>query len=857
MPKRVYEIAKELNKTSKDVIDTLKLLGMDKKAVSNLDDDEIKKLKNSYNPLPKKTLAKTIYIENKNNNDKNKMSDDKRLKDNKQQNRNRNSNSRYSDKPKTNDDRRNAESNRGQQIRRDGSKKTISPEIKKKFFSKEGQDGLERKNFNRTRQDSNRTQQNRDGKNRTFNNRQGQFNKDDNGYKRGFNKDNQGFDKKNQSDKSSFNKRNDKSFSNKDNIDQTLTKNKANNRKLDSKKANKKNDYKKSKKEENHIGLEKIQKNINKKTAKKKNLVSHVEIPENITLQEFAQLIKVQASQLIKKLFMDGKIYTINDVIDFDTAEEIALEYDITVEKEITTDVIEELLREKEDPEEALVNIPPVVCVMGHVDHGKTSLLDAIRNTNAVSKESGGITQHIGASQVIKNDKIITFLDTPGHEAFISMRLRGAQSTNIAILVVAADDGVMPQTIEAINHAKAAGIEIIVAINKIDKPAANIERVKSDLAEYGVVVSDWGGDVDCVPVSAHTGEGIDDLLDMVLLTAEVLDLKANPNRNARGVVLEAKMDPKKGKVASLLVQKGTLKVGDPIAVGSACGKVRSMINFKGQKIKEAGPSTPVEITGLNEIANAGDTFIVTDSDKEAKNFAETYVEEERKKMLEATKGRMSLDDLFKQIKEGSLKELNIVVKADVQGSVEALKQSLEKLSNDEVVIKIIHGGVGTISESDVILASASNAIIIGFNVKIDSVASDIVSRDNIDCRLYSVIYKAIEDVQDAMNGMLEPVFEEKVQGKLIVRQIFKASGVGIIAGCFVESGIITNKSKIRLYRNNKVIYDGELSSLKRFKDEAKEVKMGFECGIVLDNFEDIQVDDTLETYIMVEVERKL
>lgn len=369
------------------------------------------------------------------------------------------------------------------------------------------------------------------------------------------------------------------------------------------------------------------------------------------------------------------------------------MEHNIICTKEITVDVIEELLREKhEDAEENMVKVPPVVCVMGHVDHGKTSLLDAIRNTNAVSKESGGITQHIGASQVERDGELITFLDTPGHEAFTAMRLRGAQSTNIAILVVAADDGVMPQTIEAINHAKAANIEIIVAINKIDKPAANIDRVKKDLSENGILVSDWGGEIDCVPVSAHTGEGIDDLLDMVLLTAEVLELKANPNRTARGLVLEAKMDPKKGKVASLLVQKGTLRVGDPIAVGTAYGKVRAMINFKGERINEAGPSTPVEIIGLNEVPMAGETFVVTDSDKEARNFAATYMQEERKKMLEATKSRLSLDDLFEQIKEGNLKELNIIVKADVQGSVEAIKQSLEKLSNEEVIVKIIHGG---------------------------------------------------------------------------------------------------------------------------------------------------------------------
>lgn len=832
---RVHELAKELNKSSKEIIEALKGVGIEKTALSTLDASDIDKVKKIYKP---KTENKINTSNNFNKNNDNKKVFNKKPMNNENQN------------------------NTGNKVN-NKFKKTFN----KSFSSDKRNERVERgerndRNFRNERNEKfahNRDQQKQDsGENR--NNRFNPRSKDRN-FNNGANKDKAFSFKRNagsNEQKPFANKKTSdnrgKSFS-KDSVENTAITPKSNNRKQDPKKQVKKNDYKKSKKAENKIGLEKLQKNITKKAAKKKQVVTQIEIPEKILLQDLANLMKIQPAQIIKKLFMDGKVFTLNDTIDFETAEEIALEYDIICEKEITEDVIEELLKEKEELEENLENVPPVVCVMGHVDHGKTSLLDAIRNTNAVAKESGGITQHIGASQILHGDKIITFLDTPGHEAFTAMRLRGAQSTNIAILVVAADDGVMPQTIEAINHAKAAGVEIIVAINKIDKPAANIERVKNDLTEHGIIVSDWGGDIDCVPVSAHTGEGIEDLLDMVLLTAEVLDLKANPNRNARGLVLEAKMDPKKGKVASLLVQKGTLKVGDPIAVGSSYGKVRAMINHRGEKIETAGPSTPVEIIGLSEVPKAGETFVVTDSDKDARSFAETYQEEERKKMLEATKGRMSLDDLFEQIKEGNLKELNIVIKADVQGSVEAMRQSLVKLSNEEVMVKVIHGGVGNVTESDAILASASNAIIIGFNVKIDTVASDIIARDKVDCRLYSVIYDAIEDVEDAMKGMLEPVFEEQVIGKLLVRQTFKASGVGVIAGCFVESGYITKKSKVRLSRGGKVLYDGDISSLKRFKDEVKEVKMGFECGIVLENYSDIQVDDTLEAYIMVEVER--
>lgn len=593
-----------------------------------------------------------------------------------------------------------------------------------------------------------------------------------------------------------------------------------------------------------------------KPEVKKEEEIKQITIPEVLTIQELADKMKVVPSVIIKKLFMQGKIVTVNQEIDFETAEEIAMEFEILCEKEEVVDVIEELLKEDEEDEATMVKRPPVVCVMGHVDHGKTSLLDAIRDTSVTDREAGGITQHIGASVVEINGEKITFLDTPGHEAFTAMRMRGANSTDIAILVVAADDGVMPQTIEAINHAKAAGIEIIVAINKIDKPSANIERVKQELTEYELIPEDWGGSTIFVPVSAHTKEGIQELLEMVLLTAEVMELKANPNRVARGLVIEAELDKGKGSVATVLVQKGTLRVGDAIAAGSAHGKVRAMMDDRGRRVKEAGPSQPVEILGLNEVPQAGEVFVGCESEKEARNFAETFISQHRVKMLEETKSKMSLDDLFNQIQEGNLKELNIVVKADVQGSVEAIKQSLIKLSNEEVVIKIIHGGVGAINESDVILASASNAIIIGFNVRPDATAKEIADREGVDLRLYRVIYNAIEDVEAAMKGMLDPVFEEKVLGHAEVRQTFKASGVGTIAGSYVQDGTFERNCSVRLTRDGIVIFDGPLASLKRFKDDVKEVRAGYECGFVFENYNDIKEGDLVEAYKMVEIERK-
>lgn len=618
----------------------------------------------------------------------------------------------------------------------------------------------------------------------------------------------------------------------------------------------KNNDFRdKTEKLENTKALEKNLLSKKKKEEADEDVIKTLILPDTLTIKELADKMKVQPTALVKNLFLKGQIVTINQDIDFATAEEIALEYNCICEHEVKVDVIAELLKDEDDPEDTLVPRPPVVCVMGHVDHGKTSLLDAIRSSKVTEKEAGGITQHIGAYTVDVNGQSVTFLDTPGHEAFTAMRLRGAKSTDIAILVVAADDGVMPQTVEAINHAKAAGIDIVVAVNKIDKPSANVERVKQELTEYDLIAEDWGGSTIFCPVSAHTGEGIDNLLEMLLLTAEMRELKANPNRKARGLVIEAKLDKGRGPVATILVQKGTLHVGDFIAVGPCHGKVRAMIDDKGRRINEAGPSTPVEIIGLNDVPNAGDIFISPKTDKEAKTFAETFIAEGKNRLVEETKSKMSLEDLFSQIQAGNLKELDIIVKADVQGSVEAVKQSLVKLSNDEVIVKVIHAGVGAINESDVILASASNAIIIGFNVRPDNQARDIAERENVDLRLYRVIYQAIEDVEAAMKGMLDPKYEEKVIGTVEVRQTYKASVIGTIAGSYVLDGMVTKNSSVRVTRGDDLIYDGPIASLKRFKDDVKEVKAGYECGIVLEKFNDIKEGDMMEVYTMVEIPR--
>lgn len=594
---------------------------------------------------------------------------------------------------------------------------------------------------------------------------------------------------------------------------------------------------------------------IKPKPVEKKEEVKTIEIPEVLSIRELAEKLKISPANLVKKLFLEGQVVTINHEITFEEAEIIAIQYDVIAEKEVIVDEVEEILKEEEDEPATLVKRPPVVCVMGHVDHGKTSLLDAVRETNVISGEAGGITQHIGAYEVETGGQKITFLDTPGHEAFTSMRMRGAQATDIAILVVAADDGIMPQTIEAISHAKAADVDIIVAINKIDKPSANVERVKQELTEHQLVAEDWGGDTVIVPVSAHTKEGIDELLEMILLTAEMAELKVNPDRNARGIVIEAELDKGRGPVATILVQKGTLKVGDSLAVGATHGKVRAMIDDKGNKVESAKPSKAVEILGLNEVPDVGEIFVATDSDKEARRICEAYINQNKEKLMSETKSRLTLDGLFSQIQAGEIKELNIIVKADVQGSVEAMKQSLEKLSNDEVAVKVIHGGVGAINESDVILASTSNAIIIGFNVRPDNVAKGIADKEGIDIKLYSVIYNAINDVEAAMKGLLDPIYEEKVIGHGEVRQTFNASGIGTIAGSYVTSGKVERNSMIRLYRDDKLIFEGNLESLKRFQDDVREVNAGYECGLVFEKYNDIKVGDQFEAYIMEEISR--
>ena len=579
-------------------------------------------------------------------------------------------------------------------------------------------------------------------------------------------------------------------------------------------------------------------------------------IPESITVKDLAEVLGKKGSDLVMNLMKKGKMLAINATIDFDTAAAIAEDYNVILELEEEKDLMEEVFgTEEEEDESKLEERPPVVVVMGHVDHGKTSLLDAIRHANVTKGEAGGITQHIGAYTVQIDGKPITFLDTPGHEAFTAMRMRGAQITDIAILVVAADDGVMPQTVEAINHAKAAGVEIIVAINKMDKPSANPDRVKQELTEYDLLAEDWGGTTVCVPVSAHTKDGIDNLLEMIILTAEMKELKANPNKKARGAIIEAQLDKGRGPVATVLVQSGTLRVGDPVVAGPAYGKIRAMTDDKGRRVKVAGPSTPVEILGLSEVPSAGDSFYVAANDKQARQLAESVIAKNRENLIGQTPQKVSLDDLFSQIQSGNMKELGIVVKADVQGSVEAVRQSLEKLSNEEVRVRIIHGGVGAITESDVMLASASNAIIIGFNVRPEPAAKAFADEEKVDVRLYRVIYNAIEDITAAMKGMLDPVFEEKVLGHAEVRQLFKASGVGTIAGSYVKDGKFVRNCQVRIVRDGIVVYEGDLESLRRFKDDVKEVTAGYECGLVFKKFNDIKEGDWVEAFAMVEVPR--
>lgn len=596
---------------------------------------------------------------------------------------------------------------------------------------------------------------------------------------------------------------------------------------------------------------EKLQKPVTKAAPQEEIVVS---VPEAVTVGELAERMNKPAAELIKRLMLLGTMATINDILDFETASLVADDLGVKLEQEVIVTQEDILFNDVEDAEEDLRPRPPVVVVMGHVDHGKTSLLDSIRNTSVTSGEAGGITQHIGAYSVRVNDRTITFLDTPGHEAFTAMRMRGAQVTDIAILVVAADDGIMPQTVEAINHAKAAGVTTIVAINKMDKAEANPDRVKQELVEYELIPEDWGGDTICVPISALRGDGIEELLEMVLLVADMKELKANPDRNAKGTVVESYLDKGRGPVATVLVQNGTLHTGDFIVAGTAYGRIRAMLDYKGKKIKAAAPSTPVEILGLSETPDGGDVFYVVENERMAKAVVAAR-KQKIKDELAISRQSVSLDDLFKQINEGNIQDLNIIIKADVQGSVEAVKQSLVKLSNDEVRVNVIHGAVGAVNESDVMLASASNAIIVGFNVRPTPGAMDSAHDKKVDVRLYRVIYQAIEEIEAAMKGMLAPEYREVVTGNAEVRQTFKVSGIGTIAGCYVKNGKIARHSGVRIVRDGIVIHEGELSSLKRFKDDAKEVAEGFECGMSFEKFNDIKEGDIIEAFIMEEIER--
>ena len=879
---RVHEIAKEYDVTAKEVINFLHGHNIEVTNLSSLEDNAVSLIRGKYGkqdstddkkerPKKKASISAVYNPQNSkmgnrrpNNGNRNERNGDRPQRNN-------------GDRPRNNNGDR-PQRNNGDRPRYDGDR----PQRNNGDRSRYDGERQQRNNGDRSRYDGDRQQRNNgDRPQRRFGDRpQRQENGDRNGrYERKDNNNQKGF-QGNRGGGNSFggnrNNRQDgqnRSRETRGRLDQEISRMNRDSAKAPieelrgkenthaNKKKNKQDYERKNRKQEQYVNLEK--KTGHKKrnaqpqpqAEKKADEVRSIALPEVMTVRELAERIGVPASKVVEKLFMQGILATVNQEIDYEKAEEIALEFNCIAEQEEKVDVIAELLKEEEEDENTLISRPPVVCVMGHVDHGKTSLLDAIRETHVTDREAGGITQHIGASVVKINGQKITFLDTPGHEAFTAMRMRGANATDIAILVVAADDGIMPQTVEAISHAKAAGIEIIVAINKIDKESANIDYVKQGLAEQGLIPEDWGGSTICVPVSARTGEGITELLEMVLLTADILELKANPKRNARGLVIEAQLDKGRGVVATVLVQKGTLKVGEPIAAGSSYGKVRAMIDDKGRRVKEAGPSTPVEILGLNNVPNAGEVFVACDSEKDARSFAETFVSQNREKMLEETRSRMSLDDLFSQIQTGNLKELELIVKADVQGSVEAVKQSLTKLSNEEVVVKVIHGGVGAINESDVSLASASNAIIIGFNVKPDMTAKATAEQEKVDIRLYSVIYKAIEDIEAAMKGMLDPIFEEKVIGHAEVRQIFKASGVGNIAGSYVLDGVFERNCKVRITREGKRIFEGDLASLKRFKDDVKEVKAGYECGLVFDGFNDIAEFDIVEAYKMVEVPR--
>ena len=895
---KIHELAKELNKSSKEVMDFLNKNGVEVKShMSSIEDTQIDMVKKEFAPkaeapkaeAPKTEEAKTEEAPKKKKivalyNAQNSRGGVKPNPQKKETERRPRPEGERRPRPQDGERRPRPEGERrprpegerpvrpegerrprpqdGERRPRPEGERRPRPEGERKPFNRDGQPNGER----RPRPDGERRPFNKDGQQsgerRPFN-RDGQPNGERKPYNRDFNKDFGGKDKDSDSrDNRQGGGRRDGGRRGGMDIpapEKPLEKNRDNNRHNQNQqaKANKKVVDKYEEKEAKMNKAGKFQKPVKtvQEVKKDDNEPKTIQIPEKISVQDLAEKMKMQPSVIIKKMFLAGKIMTINTELDFEQAGEIAMEYNFEPEAEVVEDVIEKFLEDVEDSEETLIPRPPVVCVMGHVDHGKTSLLDAIRHTNVTDREAGGITQHIGAYTVNINGQKLTFLDTPGHEAFTAMRMRGANSTDIAILVVAADDGVMPQTIEAISHAKAAGVEIIVAINKMDKEAANPDRVLKELAEHELIPEDWGGSTICVPVSAKKREGIENLLEMVLLTAEMMELRANPKRRARGLVIEAELDKGKGPVATVLVQKGTLRVGDAITAGCAHGKVRAMIDDKGRRVKEAGPSTPVEILGFSDVPAAGDIVIAPETEKEARTMAEAFIARGREKMLEDTKLTMSLDDLYSQIQSGNLKELKLIIKADVQGSVEAVKQSLMKLSNDEVAVRCIHGGVGAINESDVMLANASGAIIIGFNVRPDVTAKANAERDKVEIKLYRVIYDAIADVEKAMKGMLDPIFEEKVIGHAEIRQIFKASGVGNIAGSYVLDGMFQRGCTVRIKREGKQIFEGPLASLKRFKDDVKEVKAGYECGLVFEKFGDIQELDIVEAYIMVEVPR--
>ena len=864
---RVHELAKELNISSKAITDMLSNADKKYTAMSGLGESEINSVKSKFTKAagntanksgPKKAEEKQVKSEENKNikaQDKTGNKSEQNTQDTKAANTSKDVDKKHisqvyfpQNSQKTDSrDRNNNRDNNQNRNNRDGYRNDRNNGGYRNDRNNDRNGSYQNRDNNGQNRDGYRNDRNNGGyRNDRNNDRNGGYqNRDNNGQNGGRSgRDGQGFSGQRRNDRGSSAPKDDFIFETKPDS------RRPDSRKNDSRKNDRKKDN--EAKENLKFANSKLEKKPAPKQEKKEEeTIKQLILPDSLTIKELADKMKVQPSAIVKKLFLQGKVVTINQEVDYDTAEEIALEFNCICDHEVKVDVIAELLKEDEESEDDMVARPPVVCVLGHVDHGKTSLLDAIRETHVTAKESGGITQKIGAYMVDVDGQKITFLDTPGHEAFTAMRMRGAQATDIAILVVAADDGVMPQTIEAINHAKAAGVEIIVAVNKIDKPNANIEKVKQELTEYELIAEDWGGSTTFVPVSAHTKEGIDELLEMILHTAEVNELKANPNRKARGIVIEAELDKGRGPVATILVQKGTLRVGDAVAAGSCYGKIRAMIDDTGRRVKEATPSMPVEILGLNDVPNAGEIIMATESEKEARNIADTFIAEGKKKLLDDTKHKVSLDALFEQIQAGNMKELDLIIKADVQGSVEAVKQSLVKLSNEEVIVKVIHGGVGNINESDVVLASASNAIIIGFNVKPDNQARIVAEREKVDLRLYSVIYNAIEDVEAALKGMLEPIYEEKIIGHAEIRQIFKASGVGNIAGAIVTEGRITKDSIVRITRDKEQIYEGPIATLKHFKDDVKEVKGGSECGMVFENFGQIQEGDLVESHIMV------